>query len=71
MKVSNDLVWRHKKAKLFRYVCVGVTASAIILLALLIYQVSVLGMPWLDGQFLNSFPSRFPGGRGGAAEPPR
>ena len=60
MKVSNDLVWRHKKAKLFRYVCVGVTASAIILLALLIYQVSVLGMPWLDGQFLNSFPSRFP-----------
>ena len=60
MKVSNDLVWRHKKAKLFRYFCVGVTASAIILLALLIYQVSVLGMPWLDGQFLNSFPSRFP-----------
>lgn len=60
MRASNNLAWRHKKAKLFRYFCIGVTASAITLLALLIYQVSVLGMPWLDGQFLNSFPSRFP-----------
>ena len=60
MRVSNNLAWRHKKAKLFQYFCIGVTASAITLLALLIYQVSVLGMPWLDGQFLNSFPSRFP-----------
>jgi len=60
VRVSNNLAWRHKKAKLFQYFCIGVTASAITLLALLIYQVSVLGMPWLDGQFLNSFPSRFP-----------
>ena len=60
MKTSNNLAWRQKKATLFQYCCIGVTGSAILLLAILIYQVSILGMPWLDAQFLNSFPSRFP-----------
>jgi phosphate transport system permease protein len=32
----------------------------ILLLALLIYHVTVEGLPWLDWQFINSFPSRFP-----------
>lgn len=60
MKTANNLAWRHSKAQLFRYFCIGVTGFAVLLLAVLIYQVSVLGMPWLDAQFLNSFPSRFP-----------
>jgi len=58
--VAGNLAWRHKKARLFQYFCIGVTGSAVLLLAVLIYQVSALGMPWLDSQFLSSFPSRFP-----------
>ena len=57
---ASNLAWRHKKAMLFKYFCVAVTGAAVTLLAVLIYQVSVLGMPWLDMQFLSSFPSRFP-----------
>jgi phosphate transport system permease protein len=57
---SSNLKWRHQKAEMFRYFCIGVTGFAVAILAILIYQVSVLGMPWLDAQFLNSFPSRFP-----------
>ena len=57
---SNNLKWRHQKAEMFRYFCIGVTGFAVAILAILIYQVSVLGMPWLDAQFINSFPSRFP-----------
>ncbi len=60
MRASNNLVWRHTKAALFRYFCVGVTCAAVFLLAVLIYRVSELGMSWLDWQFINSFPSRFP-----------
>ena len=57
---AKNLAWRHRKASLFRYFCYGVTGSAVLLLAVLIYEVSVLGLPWLDAQFLSSFPSRFP-----------
>lgn len=60
MRVETNLAWRHRKALWFRYFCIGVTASAVGLLAILIYQVSVLGFPWLDAQFLSSYPSRFP-----------
>ena len=60
MSSQNNLSWRHKKATFFRYFCVGVTAFAVLILGLLIYQVSVLGLPWLDAQFLSNFPSRFP-----------
>ena len=57
--VSN-LKWRHQKAAIFRWICFGVTGSAVLILAVLLFQVSSLGLPWLDAQFLNSFPSRFP-----------
>ena len=60
MNTAGNLAWRHKKAQLFKYFCIGVTSLAVILLAILIFQVSVLGLPWLDAQFINSFPSRFP-----------
>ena len=60
MMVNHQLAWRHRKARLFRWFCIGVTGSAVMLLALLIYEVTTLGLPWLDSQFLTSFPSRFP-----------
>ncbi|MEX2326130.1 MAG: phosphate ABC transporter permease PstA [Pseudomonadales bacterium] len=51
---------RRHKAALFHYFCIGVTFSAVALLGTLIYQICVDGMAWLDLEFLNSFPSRFP-----------
>ncbi|MDP6537338.1 MAG: phosphate ABC transporter permease PstA [Gammaproteobacteria bacterium] len=51
---------RHKKAKLFARFCALVTWSGVLLLAVLLYQVSVDGFRWLDWQFIESFPSRFP-----------
>ncbi len=57
---SSNLSWRHQKALAFKYFCLSVTGFAVLILAVLIYEVSSLGMPWLDMQFLQSFPSRFP-----------
>ncbi len=51
---------RYRKARLFAYFCAAVTWSGCILLAVLLYQISVDGFKWLDLQFLTSFPSRFP-----------
>ncbi|MBO6557284.1 MAG: phosphate ABC transporter permease PstA [Pseudomonadales bacterium] len=59
-QVVSNLAWRHRKAAAFRYFCIGVTMFAVAILVVLIYQVTSLGMPWLDMQFLESFPSRFP-----------
>lgn len=55
-----NLRWRHRKAAIFRAFCVAVTGLAVVILAILLTQVSTLGLPWLDLQFLDSFPSRFP-----------
>jgi|TARA_B100000315_G_scaffold255635_1_gene299487 phosphate transport system permease protein len=59
-KESLNLIRRHKKAKLFARFCALVTWSGVLLLAVLLYQVSVDGFRWLDWQFIESFPSRFP-----------
>jgi len=56
----DNLPARRRKAKLFRLLCAGVTWLGVALLFLLLYQVSVDGLKWLDWQFLSSFPSRFP-----------
>lgn len=40
--------------------CIAVTILSVSILGLLIFQVTLLGLPWLDWQFLTSFPSRFP-----------
>ncbi|MEK9648915.1 MAG: phosphate ABC transporter permease PstA [Gammaproteobacteria bacterium] len=40
--------------------CGMVTWSGVLLLAILLYQVSIDGFRWLDWQFIDSFPSRFP-----------
>jgi len=57
---SDNIKARHRKAKLFRMFCAGVTWMGAGLLAILLIQVTVDGIKWLDYQFLTSFPSRFP-----------
>lgn len=51
---------RHRKARLFSAFCGAITWSGVLLLAVLLYQVSIDGFRWLDWQFISSFPSRFP-----------
>jgi phosphate transport system permease protein len=58
-KVSN-LQRRHRTAFVFKGFCIAVTLASIGVLGILIYQVTTIGLPWLDSQFLSSFPSRFP-----------
>jgi len=57
---SLNLQRRHRKAWLFRLLCASVTWASVLLLAVLLFQVCVTGLGWLDWQFLSSFPSRFP-----------
>lgn len=51
---------RHRKARHFALLCAAVTWSSVLLLAVLLFQVCITGFEWLDWQFINSFPSRFP-----------
>ena len=60
ISASAQLQKRHRKARLFAAFCAAVTWMGALLLTLLIYQVSVTGIEWLDWQFISSFPSRFP-----------
>jgi phosphate transport system permease protein len=55
-----NLQRRHRRARNFRLLCAGVTWASVGLLALLLFQVCVTGLSWLDWQFISSFPSRFP-----------
>ncbi|MBV1877325.1 MAG: phosphate ABC transporter permease PstA [Pseudomonadales bacterium] len=56
---ANNLVQRHRTAKIFAYCCAIVTWAGAALLIALIYQICADGIKWLDAQFLTSFPSRF------------
>jgi len=51
---------RRSQSKAFEYFCSGVTGLAVVVLALLLYDIFMDGYRWVDAQFLNSFPSRFP-----------
>ncbi len=55
-----NLQHRHRKARVFERCCATVTWASVFLLAVLLYQVCADGLGWLDWQFFNSFPSRFP-----------
>ena len=57
---NRNLAKRHLKAKMFSIFCGAVTWSSVLLLAVLLFQVSIDGFRWLDWQFIDSFPSRFP-----------
>ncbi len=51
---------RSLKGRLFRAACIASTIAALVMLAVLLWDAFKDGLPWLDWQFLNSFPSRFP-----------
>jgi phosphate transport system permease protein len=51
---------RRLLADAFRYLCLAMTLSGLVFLALLLFQVARDGLGWLDWQFLTSFPSRLP-----------
>jgi phosphate transport system permease protein len=55
-----NLKKRHGKARNFRRLCAIVTWASVAMLGVLLAQVALDGMGWLDWQFLTSFPSRFP-----------
>ena len=59
LEIPSNLNRRNRISALFRYLCISVTVLVVFVLATLIYQVAVDGLPWLDRQFLDSFPSRF------------
>ncbi|MCH1555569.1 MAG: phosphate ABC transporter permease PstA, partial [Pseudomonadales bacterium] len=43
-----------------KYFCIAVTASAVMILGILLYQIISDGYRWVDWQFMTSYPSRFP-----------
>ena len=51
---------RHRIASAFKLFCLSVTCLAVAILGILILEVTLLGLPWLNFDFLTSFPSRFP-----------
>lgn len=55
-----NLKRRRAQSKAFEYFCSGVTGLAVVVLSLLLYDIFTDGYRWVDAQFLNSFPSRFP-----------
>jgi phosphate transport system permease protein len=58
--MKNDLVTRKYKGKIFEVICLTSTLIGLAVLLLLLVNVWLEGSPWLDMQFLRSFPSRFP-----------
>ena len=56
---NSSVAWRRRKSDMFRWFCFGVTGLAVLILLVLLYEVTSVGLPWLDAQFLTSFPSRF------------
>lgn len=61
MKTQAELLKkRHRISAAFRFFCLSVTCFAVAILAILILEVTLLGLPWLNVDFLTSFPSRFP-----------
>lgn len=57
---TEGLRGRHLRAAAFKVLCGALTASGVVVLVILLVRVGREGMPWLDWQFLTSFPSRFP-----------
>ncbi len=61
---SSDLRRRRLADRAFGALCVGFTLLGLLALPLLLVQATKEGLPWLDLQFLTSFPSRFPANAG-------
>jgi len=52
--------WRKKREIYFLWTCKVVTFLAILILGILLFHILKEGLDWLDLEFLNRFPSRFP-----------
>jgi len=52
--------WRKKRETYFLWTCRGVTFLAIFILGVLLFHILKEGLAWLNFEFLNRFPSRFP-----------
>lgn len=52
--------WRKKRETVFLWICRGVTFLAIFILGILLFHILREGAHWLNLDFLNRFPSRFP-----------
>ena len=50
---------RRHRAAWFRIFCGAMTCLGLAMLAVLLWRLGAAGLPWLDAQFLTSFPSRF------------
>ncbi len=55
---TDNISRRHIKAKLFKIVIISTILIAIALLGVLLWRIGVQGLPWLNVDFLTSFPSR-------------
>ncbi len=56
----DNVTARKRIGKVFWAMCLASTGIALIVLAMLLYDSITDGLPWLDLQFLSSFPSRIP-----------
>jgi len=61
---SPNLRRRRLADRAFAALCLGFTLLGLLALPLLLVQATKEGLPWLDLQFLTSFPSRFPANAG-------
>lgn len=57
---ESRLEWRRFKARMFRRACAGLTWMGVVILAVMLVHIGIEGYAWVDAQFLNSYPSRFP-----------
>lgn len=58
---------RRRLSQAFAFLCLAATALCVLVLALLIIEILWQGLPWLNIQFLTSFPSMYPEKSGIAA----
>lgn len=57
---SEGLARRHRMGAALRILCTAAALLGVVLLVVLLWSVARLGLPWLDWQFLSSYPSRHP-----------
>jgi phosphate transport system permease protein len=57
---EGNLARRRRAGSLFHALCTALSWLAVVLLAVLLVEVSRDGLGWLDRDFLENFPSRFP-----------
>lgn len=60
MTMPSNLKKRKFLASAFKITCMSMTWICVLLLAVMLYHVTIEGLPWLSWQFLDNFPSRFP-----------